>query len=70
MASESIAPLTTRSAADSPSYALRAALAERLAAHRLLAREAGAMLTRALPYRSLAFRPGMASPPAKAPGVA
>lgn len=51
MASDSMAPLTTRSAADSPSYALRAALAERLAAHRLLAREAGAVLTQILPRR-------------------
>lgn len=51
MASDSMAPLTTRSSADSPSYALRAALAERLAAHRARVRDAGAMLTQILPGR-------------------
>lgn len=70
MAFDSIVPLTTRSSADSPSYALRAALAERLAAHRLMAREAGAMLTQMMPRREGMREQGPALLPAKFTGAA
>lgn len=43
--------LKDRSNPDSPSYALRAALAERLAAHRAKARDAGAGIAQLLPSR-------------------
>lgn len=70
MAIDRIVPLTTRSAADSPSYALRAALAERLAAHRQLARDAGSVLTQMLPRREMEREHGMALLPGKIAGAA
>ncbi|MFC4167450.1 hypothetical protein [Teichococcus aestuarii] len=70
MAIDSIVPLTTRSAADSPSYALRAALAERLAAHRQMAREAGAVLTQLRPRPEVERDRGMALMPAKVASAA
>lgn len=70
MAIDSTFPLTTRSAADSPSYALRAALAERLAAHRQMARDAGAVLTQMLPRREKERDRSMALMPAETAGAA
>lgn len=62
MPTETILVLRDRSALDSPSYALRAALAERLAAHRMAVREAGNRLGLMLKSTGAALPPAPLRP--------
>lgn len=70
MASDTLVPLLTRSAIGSFSYTQRAALAERLAAHRHLARDTGTTLTQLLPRRGGAASPSTIPPLATQPSLA